>query len=333
MARQLRIQVSGAFYLVTNKSEARNGLFRDDDERRIFLDCLMETCNKTGWKIHAYSLVKEGYFLLLECPEPNLVDGMKWFQGAFTAKVNKKRNRRESLFPRRYRSVIIDPKAKGIFKAAGDFIHSAPVWNKSTKANLANFKWSSLLDYKAPKSKRAKWIQTSKILGDSKLKDDTTGRKKYYQQVSSAGKMASGSHIDEELAAEWKPLQRGWFYGSKKFHQDLLSNIAKARAGKTPGKSSPKNTHGEAMARNIIKSGLKALKLTEAKLNKLPLGADEKIALASVLRNKTTISQDWISKKLKMGHRTNVSNGITKVKNDETGTLAKLVRAIEKAIK
>lgn len=333
MARQLRIQIPGAFYLVTNKSEARNGLFRDDEEKNIFMECLRETCAKTGWFIHAYSLVKDGYFLLIESPEPNLVDGMKWFQGAFTAKVNKKRNRRESLFPRRYRSVIIDPKEKGIFKSAGDYIHSAPSWNKSLKGNLSQYKWSSLKDYGSAKTKRDKLISVSKILGDAKLKDDATGRKKYVAGVNAVAKQASGSKLDPDLAAEWKPLTRGWFIGNTKFLTDLKSTITKTRAGKIPGKSSTKNTHGEAMARNIIKAGLRAMKLKESDLGKLPLGCDQKIALASVLRNKTTISQDWISKKLKMGHRTNVSNGINKVREDDGGSLAKLARSIEKSLK
>lgn len=334
MARQLRIQLSGACYLVSNKSESRNGLFRSDSERQIFIDCLLETCEKTGWIVHSYSLVKDGYFLLLETPEPNLVDGMKWFQGAFTAKVNKLRNRRESLFQRRYRSVIIDPKAKdNVFRAAADYVHTAPALNKSAKGDLAAYEWSSLKDYASAKTKRAKWVTVDKILKDAGLKDDAAGRMKYVNHVTDVAKRASGSKPDPEIVLEWKNLKRGWYIGSDKFLNDLTGAIAKAKAGKVSGKSSPKNIHGEAMAKNIIQSGLKAIKIKESDLAKLPLGSDYKIALATVLRDRTTISQDWISKKLKMGHRTNVSNGITKVKADDGGSLTKLVRAIEKSIK
>lgn len=331
MARQLRIQVPGAFYLVSNQTQTRNGLFRSDEERALFMDCLLETCSKTGWTIHALSLTKDGYFILLESPEPNLVDGMKWFQGAFTAKINKIREKREALFERRYRSVIIDPGESDIFKTLSEYVHTAPVWTRTYKGDLQDYEWSSVKDYAASKSRRGGHIHVDRVLAAYGLKDDTSGRKKFLAAVNEVARRVGGNSLPADIADSWKPIRRGWFIGSDKFHKDLQAVIAKTRDGKVPGRTSTRNVHGEAMARNIIKAGLKVMKLKESDLTKMPLGCDEKIALATVLRQKTTISQDWISKRLRMGHRTNVSNGITKVKNDDGGKLTKLVRSIEKA--
>ncbi len=44
----------------------------------------------SGWVVHAYVLMSNHYHLLLETPEPNLVAGMKWFQGVFTNRYNQR---------------------------------------------------------------------------------------------------------------------------------------------------------------------------------------------------------------------------------------------------
>lgn len=332
MARQLRLQVPGAIYLVSNKTETRNGLFRDDVERQIFLDCLTDSCVKTGWLIHSWALVKDGFFLLVECPEPNLVDGMKWFQGAFTAKVNKLREKRESLFARRYRSLILDPNDQNILKSASEYVHASPLFTRSHKGSLSSYAWTSLPQITSAKNKRPTWLATDSILSCFGLKDDPNGRKNLLSHLDAMAAKFGGSTIPEPWATDWKPLKRGWFVGSEKFHKDLLAQLAKLKEGKAPAKASTKNNHGELMARAIVKAGLKALNLKESELAKMPLGCDEKIVIASILRQKTTISQDWISQKLKMGHRTNVSNGITRVKTDPDGSLTRMVRTVEKSI-
>jgi putative transposase len=80
MPRKLRIQFAGAVYHVLDRGDRREEIFRDDADRKRFLDTLAEACERTGWRIHAYVLMSNHYHLLLEMPEPNLAAGMKWFQ-------------------------------------------------------------------------------------------------------------------------------------------------------------------------------------------------------------------------------------------------------------
>ncbi len=53
MARKLRIQYPGAIYHVMNRGDRREAIFKDDADRRRFLETLTETCQKTGWQVVA----------------------------------------------------------------------------------------------------------------------------------------------------------------------------------------------------------------------------------------------------------------------------------------
>ena len=53
MPRPLRIQFPGAIYHLMNRGDRRESIFHDDQDRRCFLDTLGETCEKTGWQLHA----------------------------------------------------------------------------------------------------------------------------------------------------------------------------------------------------------------------------------------------------------------------------------------
>jgi len=55
--RQLRIQYEGALYHLMNLGDRREAIFRDDLDRKRFLETLGATCQKTSWQVHAYCLV------------------------------------------------------------------------------------------------------------------------------------------------------------------------------------------------------------------------------------------------------------------------------------
>jgi hypothetical protein len=61
-----------------NRGNRREPIFKDDEDRRLFIATLGEACAKTEWKIHAFCLMDNHFHAVIETPLGNLVEGMKW---------------------------------------------------------------------------------------------------------------------------------------------------------------------------------------------------------------------------------------------------------------
>src|SRR5882724_2100549 len=88
MARQLRIQYDGAIYHLLSRGDRREEIFRDDVDRKSFVETLGVACEKTDWHVHAYCLMGNHFHLVVETPRANLVEGMKWLLGTYTMRFN-----------------------------------------------------------------------------------------------------------------------------------------------------------------------------------------------------------------------------------------------------
>jgi len=82
MARKHRIRYEGAIYHVMNPGDRREPIFRVDPDRTVFLETLGACCGRTGWEVHALCLMANRFHLIVETPQPNLVDGMKWLRAS-----------------------------------------------------------------------------------------------------------------------------------------------------------------------------------------------------------------------------------------------------------
>ena len=89
MPRKLRVQYPGATYHVMNRGARREPIFLGDPDRHLFLETLTQACDKTSWQVHAYCLLGNHFHLVLETPRANLVAGMRWFLGTYTARFCK----------------------------------------------------------------------------------------------------------------------------------------------------------------------------------------------------------------------------------------------------
>ena len=72
MARKARVEYEGAVYHVLDRGDRREAIFKDDEDRRRFLDTLGEACARTGWRVHAYVLMGNHYHWMIETPQANL---------------------------------------------------------------------------------------------------------------------------------------------------------------------------------------------------------------------------------------------------------------------
>lgn len=95
------------------RGNRQENIFSDDRDREIFLNTLGEVVERTGWKIHAFVLMDNHYHFLLETPEPNLVDGMRWFQSTYTQRFNARHEVWGHLFQGRYKALLVDRKGVG----------------------------------------------------------------------------------------------------------------------------------------------------------------------------------------------------------------------------
>ena len=69
MARKARVEFAGAVYHVLDRGDRREPIFRDDADRRRFLETLAEACQRTGWRVHACVLMTNHHHFLLETPQ------------------------------------------------------------------------------------------------------------------------------------------------------------------------------------------------------------------------------------------------------------------------
>ena len=97
MPRAMRVEYPGAIYHVMDRGDRREDIFVDDVDRQDFLKTLAEACQKTGWQVHAYCLMRNHFHLVLETPNANLVDGMRWFLSSYTIRLNHRQKMLELM--------------------------------------------------------------------------------------------------------------------------------------------------------------------------------------------------------------------------------------------
>lgn len=63
MPRAPRIEYGGAIYHVMNRGNHLEPVFRDAQDRAIFMKTLAETCESSGWMAHSFVLMGNHYHL------------------------------------------------------------------------------------------------------------------------------------------------------------------------------------------------------------------------------------------------------------------------------
>ena len=89
------------------RGDRREASFRDDRDRERFLETFGEVQERTGRGVHAYVMMDNHCHLLLETPEPNLVAGMRRFQGTYTIRFNLRHGLSAHLFQGRYKALPV----------------------------------------------------------------------------------------------------------------------------------------------------------------------------------------------------------------------------------
>ena len=109
--RPLRAEYPGALYHVTARGVAREQIFREDDDRDLFLHDLAQIVRRYEWLCHAYCLMGNHYHLMVETPATNLSAGLQRLNGVYAQRFNRLYGRVGHLFQGRFHAVIVEEDA------------------------------------------------------------------------------------------------------------------------------------------------------------------------------------------------------------------------------
>ena len=111
MARQLRIEYAGALYHITSRGNAREAIYRNNEDRTEFLSLLNNTCNRFNWYCHAYCLMDNHYHLLIETNTSSLSKGMKYLNGTYTQFFNRSHKRVGHVYQGRFKGILVEKES------------------------------------------------------------------------------------------------------------------------------------------------------------------------------------------------------------------------------
>jgi putative transposase len=140
MARPLRLEFPGALYHVTARGNERKPIYRDEQDRRRFLQRLSAVAGGFRLRVHAYVLMRNHYHLLVETPAANLSRAMRQLNGVYTQDFNRRHRRAGHLFQGRYKAILVDKDA--YLLELSRYIHLNPV-RVGEVSRPWEFRWSS----------------------------------------------------------------------------------------------------------------------------------------------------------------------------------------------
>jgi REP element-mobilizing transposase RayT len=327
------VEFPGAIYHVMCRGDRQEAIFKDTTDQETFLKTLGETCTRCGWRVHAYVLMGNHYHLLLETPEANLVEGMRWFQGVYTQRFNARHTMWGHLFQGRYKALLVDGGGD-YFATVARYIHLNPARARCfdlEDGQLSDYKPSSYIAYLHP-AVRPEWLVVDRGLRSCGYDDTETGRTGYRDYMQK--RVTEILHSDNPSMADaaWQSIRRGWIFGSEEFCSQMRDEIDRAAKGcrRDSHSGGAVLLHDEQAAEELLNIGLRAVGLKPDDLEHLKKNDDRKKVVAWLIRKNTSVKNEWVSNALKMGNTAAVSRSIRAVDEAVDGILFELKAKISK---
>jgi REP element-mobilizing transposase RayT len=295
MPRKVRIEYPGAIYHVMSRANGKGNIFETDVDRQDFVKTLAETCQKTGFEVHAYCLMRNHFHLVVETPNGNLVAGMRWFLSVYTLRFNPRNKRFGHVFSGRYKALVVEGSGNGYLRTVCDYVHLNPVRARLLKAEqrLLEYPWSSFGLYLAAPAHRPSWLRVDRLLGEHGIQRDSVAGRAQFERRMEARRAEEGD------GRQWKAIRRGWCLGSAQFKAELLERI-EGKLGEHHSGELKRETV-QAKAERIVTEELKRKKWSEDDLVEKAKTDPQKLALAARLRRETTLTLPCIADRLHMG--------------------------------
>lgn len=291
----MRVEYPGAIYHVMSRGDRRENIFLDDVDRQDFIKTLAETCQKTGFQVHAFCLMSNHYHLVVETPNANLVAGMAWLQSTYTIRLNHRHELFGHVFSGRYKSILVDGSGTGYLRTACDYAHLNSVRAGLLKPEdrLMAYPWSSFGLYLAAREYRPEWLRVDRLLGEHGIQQDTAlGRQEFEMRMEAR----RAQEADEESL---KALRRGWCLGSPEFKARMLERMDGKLGQHHSGELRLETA--EAKAERIVQEELVRLGWDAGQLVLRRKNDPQKLAIAARLRRETTLTLKAIAARVGLG--------------------------------
>jgi REP element-mobilizing transposase RayT len=278
---------------VLNRGNYRADLFKTEKTKAAFEACLFAACQKSGWVLHAFVIMRNHYHLALETPEGNLVSGMQWLQATFANRFNKLRGERGHLFQGRYKALLVEEGEP--LGMVCHYLHLNPVRaGVGPVERLGEYRYSSYYYLRRPKA-RPSFLQFETVLAEAGgLADNPAGWNSYADYL--AWQVAEGP---AGKSRAYVSLSQGWALGSAEFKKTLVKDHALAadsRAWESQGAREIRQQTWE----SLFRRALTTLNRKESELAIGPKSAPWKVAMATFLKERTQASNPWLAQRLGM---------------------------------
>ncbi len=161
MTRPLRLEFPGALYHVTSRGNRQNAIYRDDSDRRAWLDLLGLVCKRHNFLIHGFCQMTNHFHLLIETREGNLSQGMRQLNGVYTQHYNYRHRLVGHLFQGRYKAILVQKESYLLELAR--YIVLNPV-RANMVASPGDWQWSSHY-YLVHSDHPPTWLERDCLLG------------------------------------------------------------------------------------------------------------------------------------------------------------------------
>ena len=208
MSRATRIEFEGACYHVMSRGVARMPTFRDDEDRRSFLEIVGDLVGRGALEVHAFCLMPNHYHLLVGTPLGELSRWMRHVNGDYVRRFNVRHRRVGHLWQGRYKAILVE---EGTYlMECSRYIHLNPNRAKMTRP-AQGYRWSSYRNYVVGRTV-APWVETRLVLAGCR------GDRRQYQAYVEAGK-------GEKQISPFERAVAGLALGGEEFLARLLKRV------------------------------------------------------------------------------------------------------------
>jgi len=208
MPRGQRVKCEFSTYHVVQRGNEQKKIFRDDEDKAMFLETLAKAKEKYNFLLYAYCLMDNHIHLLVDDNGNDISKLMKSINISYVSYFNRVYQRCGHLFQDRFKSEVV--KDDRYLLEVSRYIHNNPVKAKIV-GRADEFKWSSYNIYSGKASDALGLLDTSMILNyfsGSKVKSVSE-----YEKFVAKNEESEDSILDIEEHQELVPKQYEYING------------------------------------------------------------------------------------------------------------------------